>query len=1014
MFMQMEFFNLDENEVITVQADQHDSESESWTKYYKDDGDALLVKAATYDTYEDFENAYCIEHGCMPLHHAIKSNKPAIVRKILLKGTDVNKVDSLSSTPLYYSILMDNAEIVELLLKSGATAQDSFTENAIQFTYFQRVCQSSHWKIVKLFLDHGCNVNDIFTSDYWNCPKYSRPLHLAITHRRLETIQLLINCNVDLNDANEDGESPLYLACAEDYVEAVELLLSKNALVNTQAHDRTTPLHQAIKCGNHRIVELLLSHGAFIEYGDIDSVENICVPIHEAIKNGHFKIIEELLSHGLHVDMNINKPVSSDYSGFLHTAVETEQIEIVNLLLKFNADVYIRDNNNRVPLHLAAYNENEVIMELLLDYDVNLKVSWEFSTLNAIDKDHCTPFHIACKGRNIDSVQYLIQSHADINAESFKGETPLYFACETGDLAIVKLLIKSGACVNAYTEDNVTPLHVAVKGTHEKIVELLLMHEAVTINQDKNGKIPLEYAVDNLDMRNIELLLQYNPDVNNEHYRKVFLAVLNIHKTFGSEIVDYFFKYGFEIKLEDKSTNVIFTAVTNGYYNIVEQLLNEGADANVSVEGSTLLHSATKNHHCDIIKLLIKHNANVHAKDHVDKLAVHYAIENDDKEILEFFLNNGINTKDYPDLLHYSILKCSNKCKDNLDILLRYDADINYCDEQGINALHLIIQFLRSDVREDYNSLTKFNKYLMSDYIAETVDFLLEKGVNVNAKTAFGWTALHMAIVLDENLDKLVETLLKYDADVDCKNDVGHTPLHLCCQKGNFRIISLLLNFGADINIEDPDGRTPLDAVFKIKQEYQKKAKEISTAVFVNCVEDLISSYFITRAYIDCCNRAVAIFHNHIIKMKIAKLYLNPKNAVYLDDSHRNFQATCLKEINDLKELKINNYVPVYNVLVGDLTEILRFTKNENIQNICEILENPVKFPLYGSMIIERLKKATRREGFLVRAKEALNSLSNFGLPDACTENIIVYLKNEDLRNLASICSQNDEMDVTD
>ncbi|XP_008206684.1 ankyrin-1 isoform X1 [Nasonia vitripennis] len=1008
---QMNFFsNMGQDESVIAAPNQNYTDNmEPWVKFYEDDGDLLLAQAASYSSYQDFENAYYKEYQSTPLHHAIKSSKTEIVRKLLLKGTDINNLDYMSYTPLYYSITADSEEIVKLLLDYGAAAKGSFVENDNEVSYFERVCQSCNWKIVKLFLNYGCNANEVFINDPWSYPKYCRPLHIAVIFKRLETIKILLNYHADVNDINHNGESPLYLACARNYVEAVELLLNKNALVNVYAKDNTTPLYQGIKCGNNKIVELLLSNGAYIENENIDTVMNICDPLHVAISRGYLKILEDLLSHGLNVNMKYGVSKNEKDPAFLHTAVENEQIEIVDLLLKYNAEVNIKDGLGRTPLHIAAANESEVMIELLLQYDPYLKVSPEYSTLNAVDKEGTTPFHMACKGRSNDCVQYLLECGADINAENYRGETSLYFACEVGDLSIVQLLIMNKVSINVCTEDELTPLHIAVKNGHDRIVELLLINEAVTVCLDKNGKIPLEFAVDSWDMKNIELLLQYNPDVNNECYRKVFLSVLRTHKTFGLETIECFFKYGYIMTLEDKANYaILFDCVVNGYINIVEDLLNEGANKDAHMKGETLLHSATKHRHCEIIEMLISRKANVHAKDAFGKIPIFYAIESNDKTIVELFLNNGVDVRAYPELLHYVIIKCSNNCMDMIDILLKHGADINYCDKHGVNALHLIIQFLCKDIRAEQYSLTKLHDYIVTDTIVETVEYLLERGVNVNAMTKFGWTALHMAIVLDDNLEKLIETLLKYDADVDCKNELGNTPLHLSCQKGNFAVIAILLNFGADVNIEDASGRTPLDSVFEIKYDYQKQAEEIYTAIFINNFGDLISSYYTTRTYINFCNEAVTIFQNHIIKMRTARLYLSPKNVKYLDDKQKLFQEKCQSEVCSIKELKINNYVTVYDVLVKDVTEVARYTKNENIQMICEILDNPLRFPIYGSMIVNRLRKAVRRETFLDKAKESLNILSQYGLPDSCTENVIIYLSNEDLKNLCNILVKSD------
>ena len=84
---------------------------------------------------------------------------------------------------------------------------------------------------------------------------------------------------------------------------------------------------------------------------------------------------------------------------------------------------------------------------------------------------------------------------------------------------------------------------------------------------------------------------------------------------------------------------------------------------------------------------------------------------------------------------------------------------------------------------------------------------LLEAGVNVNARSKRGETAL-MASAVTGMAD---EDLLKAGADVNAVNDVGMTALMLLVQRGDPDEIKILLKAGADARKKDASGRTALD-----------------------------------------------------------------------------------------------------------------------------------------------------------------------------------------------------------
>lgn len=89
-----------------------------------------------------------------------------------------------------------------------------------------------------------------------------------------------------------------------------------------------------------------------------------------------------------------------------------------------------------------------------------------------------------------------------------------------------------------------------------------------------------------------------------------------------------------------------------------------------------------------------------------------------------------------------------------------------------------------------------------------TVEALLAKGADVNAKGEYGYTPLHEASRGQKDIAGL---LLAKGADVNAKDNYGKTPLSYgVTQNGNTDLVKLLLAKGADINIKSRDGFTPL------------------------------------------------------------------------------------------------------------------------------------------------------------------------------------------------------------
>jgi ankyrin repeat protein len=84
----------------------------------------------------------------------------------------------------------------------------------------------------------------------------------------------------------------------------------------------------------------------------------------------------------------------------------------------------------------------------------------------------------------------------------------------------------------------------------------------------------------------------------------------------------------------------------------------------------------------------------------------------------------------------------------------------------------------------------------------------IEDGVDVNARSADGTTALHWAVY--NGNAALVERLIAAGADVTVANEFGSTPLAEAATVGNAAVIRALLEAGAPVDAPGADGQTAL------------------------------------------------------------------------------------------------------------------------------------------------------------------------------------------------------------
>ena len=91
------------------------------------------------------------------------------------------------------------------------------------------------------------------------------------------------------------------------------------------------------------------------------------------------------------------------------------------------------------------------------------------------------------------------------------------------------------------------------------------------------------------------------------------------------------------------------------------------------------------------------------------------------------------------------------------------------------------------------------------------VEFLLDRGDDVNARDRDGWTALHHASLGGEHQDVMAR-LNAAGADVNAKTGDGTFALIMSAGYGKVEEVRTLLDNGADPNARDAGGRTALIA----------------------------------------------------------------------------------------------------------------------------------------------------------------------------------------------------------
>lgn len=91
---------------------------------------------------------------------------------------------------------------------------------------------------------------------------------------------------------------------------------------------------------------------------------------------------------------------------------------------------------------------------------------------------------------------------------------------------------------------------------------------------------------------------------------------------------------------------------------------------------------------------------------------------------------------------------------------------------------------------------------------SRTVELLLQRGANIEAKNEHGRTALILAV--EDDRQDMVTLLLENKAMIEARDRIGKTALSIACLPANVDMVRFLLQKGADIEAKDAWGQSLL------------------------------------------------------------------------------------------------------------------------------------------------------------------------------------------------------------
>ena len=469
----------------------------------------------------------------VPISKAIYEGDIAKVRT-LLKDAHLDRTDSQAYTPLMIAAATDQEQVVDDLIRRGASLKASRPNRD---TAFHLACRHAGVAVVSIFLKIFLRYAELSAI---RGAEGRTPLMSSIQNPREDIAKLVLGSIDNVEASDEHGRTALHYAALEGKTEIVRLLIrNHNASQNaTTKGCGWTPLHYAAQRKRPEVIELLGKNGTDC---------NTLTSQQDGARSAIFLLMLE------------PEPLRCKAGS-------------MSMLLKYGANIDQPDGAGRSPLHWAAQHGKSDAIEWLISKKANLEA-------RTMDEYGRTALHIVVECGNLEASRVLLDagSNKDVAMKIPPGLTALHIATERNNIYLVKELLARKAVMSAIGEhvEPSTPLSIATLNKNIEIMRLLL-ESGARIGDNAYGSGPLTFAARIGNLAVFRTLLSY--DANPILLDK---ALSEATETGNISIMKELLAKGVEANVEYTNyagRTCLFIAASTGNVDAVELLLDHGAD----------------------------------------------------------------------------------------------------------------------------------------------------------------------------------------------------------------------------------------------------------------------------------------------------------------------------------------------------------------------------------------------------------------------------------------------------
>ena len=827
-------------------------------------------------------------------------------RNLCTKLINLSITDNLKLAPLHVAVFHGSNNIVNILLKNGATPDvvNTHKQNALHYAVSRSIPEDNlkivssllkYPKLLKMKDQHG-----------------QTPIFYCIDKENIPALTLLIEHPIDFHDEDKDKKTVIDHSIEKKNSGIWSIIFPKFrvAIVESKYIVTSTLKHllQACmnKCNEVAFNDLL---GLHLCTTFVEQEWRALIEFSITYTNVTF-FLAEIISY-LKTQRCIDLyfyPKSNQFTPPLLLAIQCSNIEAIKLMLKENISLSF----TRSDKCLTLYSENcstplvfcihKRINALLTGYKivnsspamyvlVNLPVLGETNIYEHPEvtelKDLSIPnLTLILKSPSIEPIKSVIDLPSRYTYNLNKGSTLIHLAAKVASIEVLRYLLYNNSKITELDQDLNSVLHLALFNEIPDIFEILCNYLVDKLNyfklfdcENASGKRILDICIEKRDLSSFYILLNKKYKVKLDYidsrgytlFHRLILLKTGVkffkklhtitHSTDGYQHLS-------SLPAEPSKLTTLHLAISENLHEHIDFILEQNYDLCVQSEnGSYPIHVA-------VLKNL--------EKERIIKI-----ISAIPKEKVSLVLNAQNNEGFSPLLL---AARNGNVCTVE-ELLKRKSIRIDAVDNLGRNSLHHLILlkedesnlellklFLKNKTlmkQKDSKGLTPPHYCVIQDNV-QALELVLQNDIDILNESKEKKNIIHFAI--ESNSDPVWKRIFK---ELECSKDPkaiieaklnDQTILVYCIKKKNLTAFNDILTLIPDIDAVDSEGNTPLHHA----AEYPEQSKILTSLI-----------EYINGHYNGKLEQLFSILNNHNLAPFHYAIWKNNLSAIDIFISHK-------------------------------------------------------------------------------------------------------------------------------